>query len=50
MEKDEMINVLIERAKVLAESLKDLEAQFNVKKEEYLKVQGALEALRELKE
>lgn len=48
MEKPEMINTLTERAKVLAEELKKLEFEFNKRKEEFLKVQGALEALNEL--
>lgn len=45
-----MMTVLTERAKGLVEELKSLEAQFSNKKEEYLKVQGALEALHELEE
>jgi hypothetical protein len=48
MEKDEMITTLEERARKVAEELKALELQFNVKKEEFLKLQGALEALQEL--
>jgi len=48
MEKDEMIATLEERARKIAEELKALELQFNIKKEEFLKLQGALEALREL--
>lgn len=45
-----MIQVLTEKAKSLVEELKSIETQFTVKKEEYLKVQGALEALHELEE
>ncbi len=36
---------LSEREKALREEILDMEKSFNVKKEEYLKVQGALEAL-----
>lgn len=45
-----MIEQLMERAKGVAEELKILESQFNQKKEEFLKLQGALEALQNLKE
>lgn len=45
-----MIEKLTERARELAKDLQNLEAQFNLKKEEFLKVQGALEALQELKD
>lgn len=48
MEKAEMTTILTERAKKLIEEIQSIEAQFNIKKEEYLKVQGALEALNEL--
>jgi hypothetical protein len=50
MEKTEMTEKLTERAKALKEELMNIEAQFNVKKEEFLKVQGALEALEALTE
>lgn len=43
-----MIEKLNERAKELKEELMNIEAQFNIKKEEFLKVQGALEALQAL--
>lgn len=43
-----MTEKLIQRAQELKEELMNIEAQFNVKKEEYLKVQGALEALEAL--
>lgn len=45
-----MVETLTERAKTIAETLKDLELQFNLKKEEFLRIQGALEALQELEE
>lgn len=48
MEKTEMTEKLTERAKLLKEDLMNIEAQFNLKKEEFLKVQGALEALEAL--
>jgi hypothetical protein len=50
MEKTEMIHKLSERAREVAESLQELETQFNKKKEEFLKLQGALEALQQLQE
>lgn len=43
-----MTEKLTERAKLLKEDLMNIEAQFNLKKEEFLKVQGALEALEAL--
>lgn len=43
-----MIEKLTERAKEIAEVLQSLEQQFNQKKEEFLKIQGALEALQQL--
>jgi len=48
MEKTEMISTLSEREIKLREELILLERQFNEKKEEYLKIQGALEALNEV--
>ena len=45
-----MTEVLTEKANKLRDELISLEQQFNVKKEEFLKVQGALEALNELEE
>lgn len=45
-----MTEKLIQRAQELKEELMSIENQFNVKKEEYLKVQGALEALQALAE
>lgn len=40
-----MKDKLVEREKEIRAELLDLERQFNLKKEEFLKVQGALEAL-----
>ena len=45
-----MTEKLTQRAKELKEELLNIETQFNVKKEEFLKVQGALEALQALTE
>ena len=45
-----MTEVLTEKANKLRDELISLEQQFNQKKEEFLKVQGALEALNELEE
>jgi len=41
---------LIERHDALALELREMEKSFNVKKEEYLKIQGALEMLAVLTE
>ena len=41
-----MSSQLMERAEKLREELVELERQFNVKKEEFFKVQGALEAIQ----
>ena len=43
-----MTEKLTQRAQELKEELMSIENQFNVKKEEFLKVQGALEALQAL--
>ena len=45
-----MTENLQEKAIKLRDELISLEQQFNVKKEEFLKVQGALEALNELED
>ena len=45
-----MTEQLTARAQALKEDLISIESQFNVKKEEFLKVQGALEALATLSE
>lgn len=43
-----MTEILTEKATTIHEELLSLEKQFNQKKEEFLKIQGALEALNEL--
>ena len=45
-----MIELLTEKATTLRDDLVSLEQQFNQKKEEFFKVQGALEALNELED
>ena len=45
-----MISSLTQKAVQIRDELVALEQQFNVKKEEFLKVQGALEALDNLEE
>jgi hypothetical protein len=50
MEKAEMVEKLTKRAKELKDELMSIESQFSLKKEEFLKVQGALEALEVLSE
>ena len=42
----QMSSQLMERAEKLREELVELERQFNVKKEEFFKVKGALEAIQ----
>ena len=48
MKQQEMIENFTKQLQSLAEELQGLERQFAAKKEQYLKVQGALEALVEL--
>jgi len=48
MTKEEMVKDLAAKAIQIRDELLALEQQFNVKKEEFLKVQGALEALSNL--
>ena len=43
-----MIESLVTQAKQLAQDLQEIERQFMAKKEQFLKVQGALEALNDL--
>ena len=45
MNPESMLTELNEREKNLRNELVDLERQFNAKKEQYLKIQGAIEAL-----
>lgn len=42
----QMATQLTERSEKLREELIELERQFNIKKEEFFKVQGALEAIQ----
>jgi hypothetical protein len=48
MTKEEMVKNLTQKAIQIRDELVALEQQFNTKKEEFLKVQGALEALSNL--
>ena len=48
MKQQEMIEKLTKQLQSLAEELQGLERQFVSKKEQFLKVQGALEVLLEL--
>jgi chaperonin cofactor prefoldin len=41
-----MASELTERSETLRNELMELERQFNIKKEEFLKIQGALEAIQ----
>lgn len=50
MKKETMFETLTEKSNKLREELIELEKTFNIKKEEFLRVQGALEALSELEE
>jgi len=45
MDPDTMLKELQGKEAEIRQELVDLEKQFNVKKEQYLKIQGALEAL-----
>jgi predicted nucleic acid-binding Zn-ribbon protein len=48
MQSKEMIEQLTQRGTSIREELVKMEQEFNQKKEEFLKIQGALEALYEL--
>lgn len=48
MDAKTMNDTLLARAEELRNELIQLEQDFNTKKEQYLKIQGALEALNEL--
>ena len=48
MEPDKMLEELNEKEEKLRNELMELEQTFNVKKEQYLKIQGAIEALESL--
>ena len=43
---EKMATQLTEKAEALREELIELERQFNMKKEEFFKIQGALEAIQ----
>lgn len=45
-----MTEILNEKSTTLRDELLQLEKEFNQKKEEFLKIQGALEALTELED
>lgn len=46
---DEMINDLTKQLEALKSELLDMERTFTMKKEQFLKIQGALEALNAVK-
>jgi len=48
LKREDMASQLIKQGDILRNELMDLEKQFNVKKEQFLKIQGALEALSAL--
>ena len=48
MEKQEMLDDLNKQSETLKEELIKLEQQFNQKKEQFIRIQGALEALNVL--
>lgn len=45
MDSQKMFEDLSQQAEVLKKDLVDLEQQFNMKKEQFIRIQGALEAL-----
>lgn len=45
----ELVTELTERAEKLREELMEIEKNFNLKKEEFIKIQGALEAFNYVK-
>ena len=48
MEPDKMLEELTEKKEILENELIDLEKMFNEKREQYLKILGAIEALENL--
>ena len=48
MKPDDMLEELTDKGEKLKNELMELEQMFNVKKEQYLKIQGAIEALEAL--
>jgi hypothetical protein len=47
-QRENMASELVKQGDTIRQELMDLERQFNVKKEQFLKIQGALEALNAL--
>ena len=45
MKPDDMLEELTDKGEKLKNELMELEQMFNIKKEQYLKIQGAIEAL-----
>jgi hypothetical protein len=50
MKQQEMIETLTNQANELAEDLRQIEKDFNIKKEQFIRIQGALEALNSITE
>jgi chaperonin cofactor prefoldin len=48
MKPDDMLEELTDKGEKLKNELMELEQMFNIKKEQYLKIQGAIEALEAL--
>ena len=48
MKPDDMLEELTDKGEKLKNELMELEQMFNVKKEQYLKIQGAIESLEAL--
>lgn len=48
MKQQEMQESLTKQAQEIAQELQQLEKDFNAKKEQFIRIQGALEVLREL--
>ena len=48
MKPDDMLEELPDKGEKLKNELMELEQMFNIKKEQYLKIQGAIEALEAL--
>jgi hypothetical protein len=43
---EQMVNDLVKQSEEIKEELIELERNFNIKKEQFIKIQGALEALQ----
>jgi hypothetical protein len=50
MKQQEMVENLTNQAKEIAAELQTLEKEFNAKKDQFIRIQGALEALNSLTE